>query len=314
MKIEFNEEKHQYLMNGEIASISVTELLAKHKLAPSYRGVSKEKLQDAAKKGKQVHKDLENVLNGKDYEPVTQQGEYFKDWVHENLDCGVAEQLLGFNYKGLRIAGTADVMAIGKQGELIVGDHKNTSVFNREYVEWQVSIYDYFARKLGKTKINGRNLNWVGATKFYCFHYNPVTGELEVKQLNKVPDYELEKLIDAEYNGKIYKRRELVVDPELVLKVKQFEGLVNFLDKQKKQAEESAKELREQIKVLMEEQGIKSWKVGNLELTYVAEQCRLNVDSEKLKNNYPLAYSECQKMTIVKPFVKVKVNEDGSKS
>ena len=77
MRITFEEQGHVYTVNGDIATISVTELLGKHGLAPDYSGVDKAKLRDAASKGKAVHKDLENIFNEKDYTPVTEQGRQF---------------------------------------------------------------------------------------------------------------------------------------------------------------------------------------------------------------------------------------------
>ena len=41
MRIDFDEKNHIYRVDGDIASISVTELLHKHGLAPDYSGVSK---------------------------------------------------------------------------------------------------------------------------------------------------------------------------------------------------------------------------------------------------------------------------------
>ena len=106
MIVDFEEKGHIYSVNGEIASISVTELLAKHGLAPDYSGISKAKLKESADNGKAVHKDLEDILNVAGYEPKTEQGKHFAEWVKENLDCGVGEQKLGYEYNGLIIAGT----------------------------------------------------------------------------------------------------------------------------------------------------------------------------------------------------------------
>ena len=195
MIVDFEEKGHIYSVNGEIASISVTELLTKHGLSP-YSGVNKAKMKESADVGKEIHKDLEDILNVAGYEPKTEQGKQFAEWVKENLDCGVGEQMLGFESNGLVIAGTADVMAIAKDKTLIIADHKNTSQFHREYVSWQVSILDYFARKLGKEKINGKLLNWKGAKRFICFHYDPKTGKMTAHELNKVADEEIERLIE----------------------------------------------------------------------------------------------------------------------
>lgn len=315
MQIEFEEKGHIYSVNGNIASISVTELLAKHGLAPSYDGVSKTKLKATAETGKAVHKDLENVLNVAGYTPETHQGKQFAQWVEKNLDCGVGEQMLGYEYNGMVIAGTADIMGIAKDKTLIVADHKNTAKFHREYVSWQVSILDYFARKLGREKVNGKLLNWKGAKKFYCFHYDPKNGNMTVYELKKVDDEEIERLIEAEYNNEIYHRPMLVIDPELEEKYLKAEESFLELENQVKEIQAVRDNLRNEILELFEQQGIKSWESpdGQLLVTYVAPMDRISVDSTKLKSKYPQVFTECQKITHTRAQLRVKVRgeEDG---
>jgi hypothetical protein len=309
MLIDFEEKRHIYSVNGEIASISVTELLSKHGLAPDYSGINNKKLRESADKGKEVHKDLENVLNIAAYEPTTEQGKQFAEWVKEHLDCGVGEQMLAYEYNGLIIAGTADVMAIAKDRTLIVADHKNTAKFHREYVSWQVSILDYFARKLGREKVNGKLLNWKGAKKFYCFHYEPKTGEMNVYELEKIADEEIEKLIDCELHNEIYQRAELVIDPELQVQFLKAEEYLAQIEQTYKQAEENARVIREQMLSIFEKQGIKSWEspTGKIKVTYVAPIDSLRVDNAKLKKKYPQVFSECQKISHSKAQIRVKV-------
>ena len=309
MIIEFEEKDHIYTVNGEIAGISVTELLAKHGLAPDYSGINKQKLRESADKGKEVHKDLEDVLNIAAYKPKTEQGKHFAEWVKENLDCGVGEQKLAYEYKGLIIAGTADIMAIAKDKTLIVADHKNTAKFHREYVSWQVSILDYFARKLGREKVNGKILGWKGAKQFYCFHYDPKTGEMKVYELEKIADEEIERLIECEYNNEIYQRAVLVIDPELEQKYLLAEEKFMEFEKQGKELQKARDDLRAELLKLFEEQGIKSWESrdGKLLVTYVAPSEQLRVDSTKLKTKYPQVFTDCQKLSKVKAQIRVKV-------
>lgn len=309
MIVEFEEKDHIYTVNGEIAGISVTELLAKHGLAPDYSGVNKQKRRESADKGKAVHKDLEDILNVASYEPKTEQGKHFAEWVKENIDCGVGEQKLAYEYNGLIIAGTADVMAIGKNKTLIVADHKNTAKFHREYVSWQVSLLDYFARKLGREKINGKILNWKGANKFYCFHYDPKSGEMKVYELEKVSDEEIERLIECEYKNEIYQRAVLVIDPELEKKYLLAEEKFMEIEKQAKELQNARDDLRAELLKLFEQQGIKSWESrdGKLLVTYVAPAEQLRVDSAKLKTKYPQVFAECQKLSKVKAQIRVKV-------
>lgn len=308
MVVDFEEKGHIYSVNGEIASISVTELLAKHKLSP-YGGAKTSKMKESADIGKEIHKDLEDILNVASYEPKTEQGKQFAEWVKENLDCGVGEQMLGFESNGLVIAGTADVMAIGKDKTLIVADHKNTSQFHREYVSWQVSILDYFARKLGKEKINGKLLNWKGAKRFICFHYDPKTGKMTAHELNKVADEEIERLLDCELHNEIYQRPMLVVDPELQQKYLQAEENFIAFEKQLEAIQKVRDDLRAEMLRLLEEQGIKSWESpnGKLLVTYIPQSEQLRVDSTKLKTKFPQVFTECQKLLKVKSQIRVTV-------
>lgn len=312
MIIDFNEKEHIYSLNGNIASISVTELLRKHGLAPNYTGVSQKVLKANAKVGKAVHKDLELIFNEADYEPKTIQGENFSKWVGENLQCGVGEQMLGFEKDGWTLCGTADVMAIAKDGAYIVGDHKNTATFNKEYVSWQVSLLDYMARKLGGDKLNGHPLNWKGATRFYCFHYDKATGDLSVKELEKVPDSEIEKLIECEIKGEIYQRPVLVIDQDLQEKVVEAERELANIEFQYKQAKATAEKMREALKNAFEEQNIKSWESpsGLIKATYIEAQDKISVDGKKLKEDYPNIYSKCQKNTHQKAYIKITIRAD----
>ena len=307
MIIDFEEKSHCYSVNGDIASISVTELLKKHKLSPNYGTVSEELLKESAERGKIVHKDLENVLNEKNYTPTTQQGINFKKWVDENLDCGVGEQMLAYNYKGIIIAGTADIMAIAKNKIYIVADHKNTSKFHREYVSWQVSLLDYFARKLEKEKVNGKLLNWPGATRFICFHYDPKTGEMSVYELDKVPDSEIERLLECEYKGEIYQRPLLVVDKDLASQFESAEQMFLQIKTQYEQAKETVEKMREELANLMGEQGIKSYTTPNnlIKVTYIAASEGFRVDQTKLKREYPLVYEKVVKPSKKKAYVTI---------
>ena len=309
MRIDREEKEHIYAINGEIASVSVTELLAKHKLSPDYSKVKKAKMKESSDKGKAVHKDLEYILNKEDYDPTTEQGKQFKEWVNDNLDCGVGEQMLGYDYKGMLIAGTADVMGFAKDSAPIIGDHKNTAKFHREYVSWQVSLLDYFARKLGDEPINGKRLNWKGAKKFYCWHYDPNTGKMTTYELEKVPDSEIERLLECEYNNEIYHRRELVLDPEIQKKFLTAEEYLISVQQTLKQAEENAKAIREHMLSVFEQQGIANWKSpdGKVEVTYVAPIDKIIVDSKKLKSDYPQVYDKCQKLSKTKAQLRVKV-------
>lgn len=316
MIISFEEKEHIYSLNGDIANISITELLRKHNLAPDYTGVNKKLLADSAKIGTEIHKDLEKVLNVFDYVPETTEGKNFQKWVNENLDAGIGEQMLGYEYNGLSICGTADVMGFLKDGTAIQGDHKITSNVNKEYVAWEISLADYFARKLGNNSINGKCLKWKGATKFVCFHFDKKTGDMEIIELEKISDEEIEKLIQCESEGKIYQRPVLAIDKTFEEQYLLAEKQLYDIQVQYDNATKTVKELRQKLCDLFKEQNIKSWESSSqlLKVTYIAENERVVVDSKKLKANYPLVYGECSKITKAQASVRVTFKKGGSEN
>lgn len=308
MNIDFDESTHTYSVNGDIASISVTELLAKHGLSTSYEGVDKKVVKKAAEIGKKIHKDLEKIFNEEKYELETPQAKNFEKWVKENVKCGVGEQLLALEYKGMTIAGTADVMGFMKNDELFVGDHKTTAQFNRESVSWQVSLYDYFARQIKGEKLNGNPFNWKGASKFYCFHFDKgESGELKVIELEKIPDSEIERLLECEYNNERYTRQELVVAPELQLEFTKRQKSIIRLKKQLESAEQRMEKIKDALIELFEQQKILKWETDGLVVTYRAETETHSIDSTKLKRELPQVYDKYQKVSKRKATVVITV-------
>lgn len=311
MRIEFDKKEHCYSVNGDIASISVTELLSKHGLAPNYENVSEYILRTARERGNEVHKDCENIINDENYVPNTDEGKAFLEWVKENIESAVAEQMIAYDYKGMVIAGTADLVAFMKDGTRIIADHKTSAILNTEYVSWQVSLLDYFFRKLGEEKLNGRKFIWKGAQKLLCLHY-PYGDTLKEVVLDQVPDEEIEKLLECEYKGEKYQRPALVLDSALIKDIETAEETMAMLETEYKKAESRAKELRERLCKAFEQQNIKSWESpnGKIKVTYVLPMDKISVDSVKLKKEYPQVYTKCQKISKQKAYVRVKVKED----
>lgn len=312
MRVDFDEKDHVYAVNGDIASISVTELLRKHGLAPNYEGVGKARLKAASEKGKAVHKSLEKIIvDGIDKaEPETVQAKQFQDWARDHIEWAKAETSIGYEVNGLTIAGTADIFGLTKDGALFVGDHKNTSSFHEEYVSWQVSLYDFFLRALGDEDLNGEYLHWKGATRFYCFWYNTAkNGHLEVRRLHKISDSEIMRLLVCEVKGEIYHRQALIVDKDLADKVVAAEKYLTEVENALKQAKAASDRMRAKMLSVFQEQGVSSWESpnGEVKVTYTPEYDRVSVDSSKLKKEFPQAWSNCQKITKVRASLRVKV-------
>lgn len=313
MIIEFNEVDHVYTINGDIASISVTELLRKHGLAPSYSGVNKEVLRRASAFGKAIHLDLENVLNVAKYEPTTWQGEEFKAWVDKNLECGAGEQMFGMNYNGLTICGTADFVGINKEGAFVIGDHKTTSTLHKEYVAWQVSILDYIARKMSGQMVNGIKFNWSGAKQFYVLHYKYDKAKdkkfFKKHLLEKKSDTDIEALLNAELNGKKYEPQSLSVAKDFEAKVIKAEQYLIATQRAFEEAKNEAQKVRQELLKMFGEQRVYSWESrdGNVKVTRIPESERVVVDSARLKKEMPQVYSKYAKISKTSEYLKITI-------
>lgn len=301
--VEFDKDSHTYIIDGEIAKLSVTELLAKHNLAPDYSKVNQKLLKDSADYGTTIHEELEHIALDVDYEPKTSEGESFKEYIDEIVTPNTEvypEKKLGLQYKDLVIGGTADLILINRfSKEVIVADHKTTSSVHTKAVTWQVNLLDYMAQfNIPKYK---------RATKFYCYHYSR-DGKMAIIPLKKIADEEIEKLLEDELNNKIYEEPTLEIEnTELALQAEQAEKMLYMAEKAYKEAKANAEKFREKLCQCFEEQNIKSWESPNktIKITYVEPTTSKTVDSAKLKENYPEIYNECLKETTKKGYVKV---------
>ena len=311
MYITMDENTHTYFVDGQVADISVTELLHKHGLAPSYDGVDEEVLNAARERGKSVHADIEKYIMADGYIPETREGLAFAHWAGKKTEWALAEQKLAIEWKGKFIACTADllaVLALEKGPSVsVIADHKTTSRFQREYVSWQLSIYDFIARHIGRQLINDKVFYWQGAEKYLCFLYDK-DGKMEVKECDKIPDSEIERLLDCEANGEIYTRPALVLEDDMAAALEKAELLVIETERAAKDAKFKAEVLRADLCAEMERQGIFSWSGTKIKATYRAGSERVSVDSTRLKKELPEVYEKYTKTSKVKATVVITGN------
>lgn len=103
----------------------------------------------------------------------------------------------------------------------------------------------------------------------------------------------------------IYQNNELElgkIEEQISLAIKDLQ------DKQKKLVDKN-EEIKEKLKLAMEENQIKSYENAYLKITYIAPTTRVTVDSKKLKEKYSDIYQECTKISNVKSSIRIKVKE-----
>ena len=148
--LEFIEEPHIYILNGEIIP-SVTQIL--EDLFPlKYDNVPHETLEEKALYGTQVHKFIEIIEKKKPknplgyikryYNPTIYQEESIKDYlkIKEKYAIEITDSEKRIHYKN-KYAGTLDLKGY-VNGRRAIIDVKTTYELDEVYVAWQNSMYE----------------------------------------------------------------------------------------------------------------------------------------------------------------------------
>ena len=299
--LKFDEEKHEYTLNGKIL-ISVTQLMQKHGLAPSYAGVSTEVLKAKAERGTMIHEEIEHFNKTGEIGFTTELFEFIKYIEENNVEVLESELKL---YNDI-VAGTCDLILCRNEKQTIA-DIKTTYTLHTEAVSWQLSIYAYlyWNNHDGNSELAKLDYNTMSGQ---AFHFNN-EKELTVVDIPLKPYDEIEKLMECERNGELYNQELTVHDKILLKELAQAESLIKRIEDEKKQAEEEAKRLREHLLNEMEKRSIKVFENENIKLTYVAPSKRITLDSKGIKEKYPDIYEEFSKETEIKASVRITLKE-----
>lgn len=282
-KIRFNEETHEYFI-GDKKLISVTQLMRKHGLAPDYASVDPEVLKAAAERGSLIHKEIE------EYNKLWQIG--FTDELSAYVDYIEANnvQVEGseFILHNDIVAGTADLL-LKQDDKLIIADIKTTYVLHKDAISWQLSIYAYLLNK--------------GVEKGQAFHLRD--GNLNVVEIPLKPLEEVEKLLQCEREGIIYKQDVTAINNAKLEELAEVEKVIKAIEIQKKEAEAKAQDLRAALIEAMKANGVITFENDDIRITYVAPTTRESVDSAKLKKDLPEIAAQYMKTSTVKESLRI---------
>ena len=283
--IEFDEEKHEYRLDGNVIP-SVTQLLKKHGLVADYSMVPESILSAKAERGTLIHKEIQDYIE-KNEVGFTQECRLFSDWLeHFPLEDMKCEQIVHNDV----CAGKFDLFGF-RGGNPILIDFKTTSSKHLEDWRWQLSLYDYL---LGC----GSEL-----------HVIWMNDGLEDIQVERVPDTEIESLFQAEKKGEIYTPKGLVFPSESLSKIENLERQLFDFKTKTDAIEKKKSELLDELKGAMEKQGIKSLDYRSISITYVAPSKRATFDKKKFETDHPEMKGLYEKESTVKASIRIKLHE-----
>lgn len=278
---------HDYFSRDKSKYTSITTMLKDLGISPSYKNVSKQKLNEAKEYGKLIHSQIENYCKLDDKGFTSELQEFIK-WSKKQRLSFIASEYLVHNSE---LAGAIDLI-YQENGELVISDIKTTSQIHKDSVSWQLSLYRYL---LGER-----------IEKATCIHIRP--DLFEVVEIPLKSNEECENLIksylnDTRYQVDLLKQKDIRTLIELQAKLK-------ALDEEKKKIEAIQQRFKEQVCEAMQDRGLLKVELidGDNKLTFnlILSKDKETIDINKLKKEHPeLDLTKYTKYTKVKPYVKV---------
>ena len=290
-KVSFDELNHTYHIGDKQLS-GITKILHKYLFSDMYAFVSDDLLARAAERGSLIHSQIQMMHEGFDViEPELETIAFQK----LNIKILASEYVVTDNK---HVASPIDIV----DPDINLYDIKTTSILNREYLSWQLSIYAYLFELLNPTLKVG---------KLYGIHLRGDSAKLV--EVQRIDNHVVSLLLDAFVNGD-----ETFVNPlkalttseeQLVEKAQQIECAIILLKETIDKYEATQKELKSLFKKMMDEKGITKWETENIIVTRRADSERKTLDSDMIKSLYPDIAESCTKIQKVEGSVIFKIKQ-----
>lgn len=265
----FDEKTHTYYLGDKILP-SVTQIIESTitKFEKKYENVNEEILKRAAEKGRLIHSEIEAFVK-RDFIGFTTELTNFINIVADKKLSNIQSEVKVYNNE---FAGTIDIIAekgISKRKN-ILADIKTTYKIDKEYISWQLSLYNYLLEySKPDLKIDEFYVIWLRDEDYKFEKIEPKSKE---EILNLLDCYKKGVKIDCNTNT----LQTIPQDKQI-----QFCNLF----KQMKAIEEKSKEIKEAILKEMEERNIDIIEIDDIRITRKATYVKTSVDSNKLKED-----------------------------
>lgn len=283
-KVRFDSDTHTYTLDGKELS-GITSLLDRQLFKDKYSGIPDEILKKAAERGTLIHQQCEMADEGF---PVTSDEaiNYMLLKQKYNLRHEESEYLVSDNEN---YASCIDKVYRYDDTTFFLGDIKTTYKLNKEYVQWQLSIYAHLFEKQNQgAKVSSIFAIWLRGT----IH--------QIVELERIPDEKVERLLYCDSHGLQYTENLPVVTSEA-------ERLIIDIESQLKALTEKKKAIQEAIMMAMVKAGSYSYKSDRISITRKTASTRKSFDKERFDKDYPNVYDKYIKETPVAESLLIKI-------
>lgn len=290
--VSFDAEAHRYYLNGNELS-GITGLLHKQVFPDMYHDIPQWVLDRAAERGTMVHESIELLDAGFEPAESTPEIENYKRIKAENGLSTVANEYLVTDNE--HFASGIDLVLSDKEDNIILADIKTTSVLNKEYVRWQLSIYSYlFELQNPEVKVSKLYALWLRG------------DNSEFAEVERIDTAIVKDLLQCEVDGRQFVNPLAKTDAKVPAEIKNAEQAVYILVTQIKELTEKKKQLSEGLLKLMQDNDVKSYKGEYITLSRKAASTREDIDKKKLKEEYPEVYAACVKITNISETLQIR--------
>lgn len=284
--VVFDSESHTYTLDGKELS-GITSLLSRQLFKDQYANIPDDVLQRAAERGTFVHQSCELADEG--FQVDTKEAlNYLKLKERYNLQFEESEYLVSDNEN---YASCIDKVYRYDDTTFYLGDIKTTFKLNKEYVQWQLSIYAYlFELQNPGAKVSSIFALWLRDDTH------------QLVELERIPEERIKELLRCDSLGLQYEQGET-----LPILAKEAEQLIVGIESQIKQLTEQKKAITDGVMKAMVQAGIYSWKGEHVTITRKTATVRKSFDKEKFDMDYPNLYEQYIKETPVSESLLIKI-------
>lgn len=289
----FDKDNHTYYIDGKQLN-GITGILRKRLFQDEYVGVSQEVLNNAAKRGSEIHYACECLDNG--LAVVTNymaEVRAYKDLKEKNqLNHAATEYIVT---DGQHFASAIDKVYEVDDSTVDLADIKTTSKLNKDYVSWQLSIYAYFFEMINP-HVTVRNL--------YAIHIRD--GKAKLTKVPSIPrDKVLDLLADEVFDAPIKKVENNL--PSMPTKYLQMQEDIIEMMQYYAELDSKLKAIKEELLERMDEAEVTKWEGEYLTFTRNADSSRTTFDTKRFKKEHEDLYKQYTIITNSRGSVSIKI-------
>lgn len=275
----FNEEKHEYWLNGKQLS-GITEMLQRQLFPDEYSGIPWQIVKKAGEYGSDVHKRIEKF----DSEWINDGTQEVLDYIQICKEHGLTHEKSEYTITdGKTWASNIDKVFRVGEDTFDLADIKTYGRMDKTKltkVQWQLSIYAYMFELVNKkAKVGRLCVIQVRNKEKKDGTYDHIA---EFREVKRIPSDIVKELLAAEERG------EQFVNPySIPAEYAAQENRIRELIQMKTAADEELAALKEKILADMEAQNATTWATETMKITRKLPSTRTTFNLALFKKDYP---------------------------